>query len=386
VQPPAPSPTDTRPPAEQVRGPSKRLVVCTDGTWNDLTKGHPTNVLKVARAVKRHDPEGIPQIVYYHSGVGTGTDFVDRFIGGATGFGISRNICDAYNFVVQNYAPGDQLFLFGFSRGAYTARSLAGLIRNCGILRPEHGHRFTEAYELYRSRDPGAHPEAERSVEFRERYCHPASAITFVGVWDTVGALGVPLGFARYLVKLYGLATGKPLLYEFHDVTLSSFIDHAYHAVAIDEKREAFRPALWTVSKRRGPNQTFEQEWFRGAHSNVGGGYRATGLSDAALSWMADRAERHGLRLSLDVLDPPVRPRDEPPEENQSVVYRLLAVLKKVNAATVQVGLSPLEIADLEQRVDWRGDYHRPVPGGAAFASYASPPPDRPGQTLKRAG
>src|SRR5262249_1551234 len=129
---------------------NKRLVVCCDGTWNDFLKGTVTNVVKFARAVKQHDRHGVPQVVYYHPGVGTGTNIVDRLVGGATGLGISSNIREAYSFVVQNYAPGDELYLFGFSRGAYTARSLAGLIRNCGILRRKHAHRLTDAYDLYR--------------------------------------------------------------------------------------------------------------------------------------------------------------------------------------------------------------------------------------------
>ena len=348
----------------QANGRPKRLVICTDGTWNDPVHNQVTNVWKLARAVKRYDASGTPQIVYYHPGVGTGTDIVDRIIGGSTGFGISRNMRDVYGFIVQNYAPGDELFLFGFSRGAFTARSLAGLIRNSGILRPECGHLFTEAYELYRNRDVSTHPKSSQAIEFRTANSYGDTTVKFLGVWDTVGALGVPLGFARYGLKLWESVTGKRYLYEFHDVELSSFVKHAYHAVAIDERREAFRPTLWTSDAVRiPPDASFEQIWFPGVHCNVGGGYEAAGLSDLALTWMADRAQLHGLDLSLDILHPAVDADEhERPQNSQRWLYQLLAVLKKLNAATVRVGLDPDEVKNLDENVTWRGDYMRGVP------------------------
>jgi len=338
----------------------KRLVVCTDGTWNDLTKGHPTNVIKIARAVKRVDANGVPQVVYYHQGVGTGTDAVDRLLGGSTGWGISHNLRDAYNFLVMNYTPGDELYLFGFSRGAYTARSLAGLIRNVGILRPERAHLVGKAYDHYRDRTDATHPTAPESLHFVKANSHPDVRIHFVGVWDTVGALGVPLGFARYGLKIWGAFTGNPLRYEFHDMELSSHVNHAYHAVSKHEQREAFRPTLWNVPTGRSAEQTFAQKWFAGVHCNVGGGYEAAGLSDCALVWMAEYARKLGLEMDLEILDPPIMPDDkQPPEKNQTLMYRALAVLKKLNAHKVGVGFSPAEIEDLRSNVDWLGDYHR---------------------------
>jgi uncharacterized protein (DUF2235 family) len=345
----------------------RRLVVCTDGTWNDPLKDTPTNVVKIARAVRRRDTDGVTQVVYYHPGVGTGAVAADRVLGGATGLGISRNICDAYNFIVQNYDVGDEIFLFGFSRGAYTARSIAGLIRNSGILRPECGHRLNEAYELYRSRGDENHPNSDRAKTFRSNYGYDDSRIDFVGVWDTVGALGVPLGFARYALKLGAAATGAVYKYEFHDVALSSFVDHAYHAVAMGERREAFQPTLWTASQRP-PEQSFEQVWFRGVHCDVGGGYPQAGLSDAALKWMMDRAQRHGLALDVQAIVPEVTENyDQPAGESQRLMYRAVAVLKKLNALTLAVGFTAEEAADLRQRVDWAGNYTRPVPTDATL-------------------
>lgn len=349
------------------RSGARRLVVCTDGTWNDPAKDEPTNVYKIARAVQRTGEDGSPQVVYYHAGVGTGTDIVDRVIGGATGLGISKNIRDAYNFLMLNYQPDDQIFLFGFSRGAYTARSLAGLIRNAGILRPERGHLFRDAYELYRNRDRDAHPDAPASLRFRADNAYPDARIHFIGVWDTVGSLGVPLTFGPTLRKLIGAPFGKKFLYEFHDVGLSSFVDHAYHAVAIDEKREPFRPTLWTVKpdSPRAAGQSFEQRWFRGVHSNVGGGYAAAGLSDAALLWMAEAASRHGLGLDVGILYPEPTPSfDAAPASNQKILYRALAIAKKAYASTIAAGMGPDEIEAMQQ-VDWWGNYHRP--GGERF-------------------
>lgn len=341
------------------RGTFKRLVVCTDGTWNDVTKGHATNVVKLARAVRRFDADGVPQVVYYHQGVGTGTDTMDRVLGGSTGFGISHNIRDAYNFLIMNYTPGDEIYLFGFSRGAYTARSLAGLVRNAGILRPERSHLIGKAYDLYRDRSDATKPGADVSLRFRDDNSHPETRIHFVGVWDTVGALGVPLGFARYALKIWGALGGSEFRYEFHDVTLSSRVDHAYHAVSRHERREPFRPTLWMLPERAG-GQTFAQKWFDGVHCDVGGGYVPAGLSDASLVWMAQQAKAVGLDLDLSVIDPCVKPNGEQKaQDSQTMVYRVLAVLKKLNAYTLGIGFSKEEIEDLKGNVDWSGNYVR---------------------------
>lgn len=129
---------------------AKRLVICCDGTWNLADQPSKTNVAKVALAVRRRSAVGTEQRVYYHSGVGTNRR--ERLRGAAFGMGLSRNVLDAYRFLIHTYEPGDTLYLFGFSRGAFTARSLAGLVHNCGILRPEQAHRLDEAWALYRSR------------------------------------------------------------------------------------------------------------------------------------------------------------------------------------------------------------------------------------------
>ncbi len=278
----------------------KRLVVCCDGTWNrpdqvtsaappgggaKVTVSAPTNVAKLALVVRPQDASGMRQCMYYHPGVGTTRG--ERLRGGAFGLGLARNVRDAYRYLVDCYEPGDELFFFGFSRGAFTARSVAGFVRNAGILRPEHAHRLGDAYALYRSR--GAHPVSTEARLFRASYSYEPR-IRFVGVWDTVGALGIPLDGFPWLNRRN----------QFHDVALSSIVDAAYQALAIDERRRPFRPAVWAPSTT--PGQILQQVWFSGVHCDVGGGNAGHGLSDIALAWLAARAGECGLDLDHDAL------------------------------------------------------------------------------------
>ncbi len=261
---------------------SKRIVICSDGTWNRPDSKHVTNVVKIARALKARDTAGTEQVVFYDWGVGTG-ELGDKVKGGAFGKGLDKNIQDAYRFLVHNHAPGDEIFLFGFSRGAYTVRSLAGSINNCSLLKREHADKSPEAYKMYRSENPPNVPEAK---SFRKRHSKEV-AIKFLGVWDTVGALGIPIGLFK------GFNEKK---YSFHDTTLSrSLIQNASHALAIDEKRKPFKPTIWKTQKNR---ENTEQAWFAGVHSDVGGGYLETGLSDIALDWMLQKARGCGLAFN----------------------------------------------------------------------------------------
>jgi uncharacterized protein (DUF2235 family) len=263
----------------------KRLVVCCDGTWNLPDQRSPTNVTKVALAVAEQDRHGIEQRVFYHHGVGTHR--WDRLRGGAFGAGLSRDVCDAYRFIVKNYEPGDELFFFGFSRGAFTARSTVGLVRNAGIIRPENIDLVDEAYALYRSRAETKKPRGREAVLFRQAYSHE-TRIRFIGVWDTVGKLGIPVGPTR----LIGPINKR---FEFHDAELSTDVDAAYQALAIDEKRLPFEPAVWKVRTDAPSHQQVEQVWFSGVHCDVGGGNPDHRLSDCALLWMVDRAISCGL-------------------------------------------------------------------------------------------
>ena len=278
----------------------KKIVVCSDGTWNkpgikDRGKPVKTNVQKIYEAINTGTSQ-TPQLKYYGQGVGTGFTLGDMILGGSTGLGIDANIMNAYKFLMWNYEPGDEIYLFGFSRGAYTVRSLAGFIRNCGIMQPGYLHLISEAYNLYRDRSSITHPDSDLMKSFKRAYGinQEETFIHFIGVWDTVGALGIPL-------KWFDIMNRR---YQFHDVTISSQIKYAYHALAVDEKRKTFTPTLWQLSPKavEDGSQISEQVWFPGVHSNVGGGYADSGLSDIALQWMIDKARNTGLEFDNDAL------------------------------------------------------------------------------------
>lgn len=278
---------------------NRRIAVCCDGTWNtpehrDEGKVSPTNVVKMAQAIAERDPGGAPQLVYYDEGVGT--RWLDHLRGGAFGYGLSENIRQAYRYLVEHYEPGDEIFLFGFSRGAYTARSAAGFIRKCGLLKREHAFRIDEAYTFYRRRDDASHPAAQEAQDFRSRYAREIR-IKFIGVWDTVGALGIPFGLLSIFNRVL----------EFHDVKLSSYVDCAFQALAIDERRRFFVPAIWE-RQAHAVDQVVEQAWFAGVHSNVGGGYADAGLSDISFQWIREKASGCGLAFRDDYIQRRVHP------------------------------------------------------------------------------
>ena len=274
---------------------NKSLVLCCDGTWNtadQVTKNGEvcvTNVLKLASRVAKEKNAGVAlQIIYYDQGVGT-HDAFDRIAGGAFGEGLEDNINDGYRFLVANFEPGDDIYLFGFSRGAYTARSIAGMIRRCGILRRDAVRQYPRAKELYRS---GIAADDPNAVAFRgQNAIEDVTPIKCIGVWDTVGALGIPL-------RAFGAWNQRK--YQFIDTKLSPTVAFAFHALAVDEHRDPFIPTLWQPTKAQG--QVVEQAWFAGAHSDVGGGYEEAGLSDIALEWMMACARRASLEFDTKVI------------------------------------------------------------------------------------
>ncbi|MEC7816559.1 MAG: DUF2235 domain-containing protein [Pseudomonadota bacterium] len=266
----------------------KRIAICFDGTWNrpeqNLGEDFPTNVLQFARAIRPSDGQGTEQVVFYDWGIGS---YHDQIRAGATGHGLEKNVMDGYRFLVHNYEPGDEIFLFGFSRGAYTARSLCGMINNCSILRKEHGNRIEEAFRLYKTKK--YKPNDEHSMDWKRRFAvTERTRIKFVGVWDTVGALGLPFTF-------FGLIKDQDL---FYDRKIGSNIEVARHALSLDEEREDFEPTLW----EQRPEVDLAQVWFAGVHSDVGGGYPpdkdGTSLADIPLLWLAEEAEKHSLVFS----------------------------------------------------------------------------------------
>jgi uncharacterized protein (DUF2235 family) len=281
----------------------KRLAICCDGTWNtpDQTDGGvpaPTNVVKLYNAVTGSDAGGTEQLRYYHSGVGTDPGWFDKLTGGSLGVGLDRNIMSAYRYICDHYEPGDEIYLFGFSRGAYTVRSLAGLIGSCGVLvttglpDAEMWKRVQRLFkEGYREGGEQARKAARAAWAAQGWKFHAPAVggqkpIHFLGVWDTVGALGIPDNMA--LLNLLDDVRA----HSFHDTELGGSIKTARHAVAIDEMRATFQPTLWTNAK---DHPDVKQIWFPGVHSDVGGGYKETGLADGALKWMLDEAGNCGL-------------------------------------------------------------------------------------------
>lgn len=259
---------------------TKRLVVCFDGTWNSPDQGeYLTNVIKIMRAIRSADDTGASQIVFYDSGIGTDAGRVSRVIAGTFGRGLDQNVKDGYRFLAHNWQPGDEIYLFGFSRGAFTARSLCGLLTAAGLLRKSKMDRMQEAWQVYQTeknkRDPAQLKSLRADAEVDVR-------VKCLGVWDTVGALGVP----GQLLQPFNVK------YRFHNTDLCDAVEHAFHALAIDEKRGPFEPTLW--QKERGEElkqRTVEQVWFPGVHSNVGGSCADAGLSDTALKWMVQRVQ-----------------------------------------------------------------------------------------------
>lgn len=284
----------------------KRLVVCCDGTWNRADSKHVTNIEKIARTVEtdllpgaRPGDPPVQQMVVYLSGVGTSGYLADRLLGGAFGFGLFENVSSGYRWLALNYEPGDEIFVFGFSRGAYTARSLVGMIGRVGLLTRDSliADQLPEAVDRYRRRRPDPRSwHGSSDKRFREVNSHAGVTVAFLGVFDTVGALGVPGAFWRR--------------HQFHDVELSDAVLCARQALAVDEHRMKFEPSLWEASADGAGapaepdpvDPRVKQVWFEGAHSDVGGGYAATGLSDTALEWMTKEAESRGLRFDEPLL------------------------------------------------------------------------------------
>jgi uncharacterized protein (DUF2235 family) len=302
---------------------SKNIVICFDGTWNTADAQYPTNVVKTAQLIAPEDGEGDEQAVFYDSGVGSSRTIVantiNRMLGGAFGAGLLDNIERAYRNLIFNYAPGDRIFIFGFSRGAFGARSFCGLLRTCGILDKDHIRCVPDALELYRQRDAEKGPDAEACVKFRQErsvacyHSQPSDLkkhalnVEYLGVWDTVGALGIPNGFL-FIGGLERLAKRFNRRYEFHDPNLSSMVRSARHAVAIDERRLTFKPTLWEniveLNQKAGwtppAPPPYEQVWFPGDHASVGGGGLYNGLWEASLTWVVAGARNNGLAIRED--------------------------------------------------------------------------------------
>ena len=258
----------------------KRLIYCLDGTWNTDDAAIPaTNVAKLHRAVASSDSRGIRQISHYLQGIASTAGERAQFLRGAVGYGVSERICRTYALLMEEFEPGDEIYLFGFSRGAFEARSLAGLIDLFGIGKRGQPFDVDEAWALYRTAEA---KRSETALRELRSAAHFPVRIKCLGVWDTVGNVGNPI-FSR------GFAARRQA---FHDTRWSGVADTGLHALAIDEMRGTFRPILWTLptGTQLPAHQHVEQVWFAGTHADIGGGWRESGLSDVSLHWMAERS------------------------------------------------------------------------------------------------
>jgi uncharacterized protein (DUF2235 family) len=280
--------------------PMRRLAVFLDGTFNAVDDN--TNVWRLKCLCAPKDKNGVEQLVYYSKGV-------NGFLGGVAGKGLDGLIQGAYEWLIDQYSEGDEIFIFGFSRGAYAARSLAGLIMMCGLLRSGAAMGVKQIYKRYQ------HADEEDTIwalkerggigrNTEERWLLKYSQcvnIKVVAVWDTVGSLGLPLG------HIPGISSST---FGWLHTGLRRPLQNAYHAIAVDEHRAAFAPTLWTVHKHKDPNRklppprpldSVEQRWFVGAHANVGGGYLSDTLAQIPLRWIMKKASSQGLEFKDDV-------------------------------------------------------------------------------------
>jgi len=258
----------------------KNIVICCDGTDNQIEEDN-TNVVRIFRCIPNGTTENdTEQRTYYDPGVGTfsakrfsPTNKIGKLLGSAFGWGVQKNINDAYRYLMDTYEEGDYVYLFGFSRGAFTVRALSGMLNKCGLLTSGSYNLIPYAAKIY-----GEHDNNETASFFKEHYARHCTP-HMIGVFDTVSSLG--LFYSRL---------------RFFDQSLAPDIPYAYHAVSIDEQRPKFPVSLWD-ERTAAPDQTIEQVWFGGVHSDVGGGYSRKGLSDIPLNWMLQKCSQAGLTI-----------------------------------------------------------------------------------------
>lgn len=270
---------------------SKRIAFYADGTWDSAQ--NQTNVYKLYKATTITSE----QVPFYDDGVGSDGTPLEKIAGGAMGDGLFQKIRDGYTKIAHVYEQDDEIYIFGFSRGAYTARSLAGMIAICGLPTGDFDDQLVNAaFQAYR--------DASKRADLAKNYELYDAQIEMVGVWDTVGSLGIPALFGKV----------DPILCGFLDTSLHPDVWNAYQALAIDERRQEFPPTLWTPPSPPVDGHVLEQVWFCGVHCDVGGGYPETGLSDITLGWMMGKATNLGLQF-----DPTVAAQYASPAANSAL-------------------------------------------------------------------
>lgn len=289
---------------------SSRTGSASDSFMNTVTSGKfsdvagriipPSNITRLTRAIKSQSSSGIPQIVFYQAGVASVGTIGEKIVGGITGDGLAEYVRESYSFIANNYNEGDEIFLIGFSRGAFTARSIGGLIGNIGILTKAGLASFPVIYQDYAHRHDKRYKSPSPNIPFPNKpsafdpsYARELSQrrlttlnvpIKAIGVFDTVGSLGIPVfpstGFFSRATEWFGDFSE----YRFYDTALDDCVENAFQALALDERRESYSPTLW--EKRQGNKTNLIQVWFPGVHSNVGGGYPDQELANITLAWM----------------------------------------------------------------------------------------------------
>ena len=275
----------------------RNLILCSDGTGNAGGRTRGTNVWRLFNYVDWHDGE-VEQRAFYNDGVGTDSWRPLKILGGAFGWGLSGNIRELYSFAAQNYRPGDRLFFFGFSRGAFTVRSAVGLINTCGLLSREsclaHPELVRELLRIYRF--ASTKKRDERLKAFRKQHPTRTPTVTCIGVWDTVDAIGMPVDELKpFFGGLYRLLFRRGM-YDFDDSVLRG-VEYGFQALALDDERKTFHPNIWNDPEIRNGGPKIEQVWFAGAHSDVGGSYAKDSLSYASLDWMLGKVAKLGLKF-----------------------------------------------------------------------------------------
>jgi Uncharacterized alpha/beta hydrolase domain (DUF2235) len=275
---------------------NRRFVILLDGTWqSDRGERPPTNIVHLRDLILPRvetKTATIIQQIYYDAGVGTDGSPLKRLWDAATGGGLEDAVRAAYRFLCLNFTPGMEIYVFGFSRGAFSARSLVGYIHAAGLLKPEAcgAENESRAWQFYRTPKRRRLP-AEKLALAGLCWGEAGVRVNCLGVFDTVGMRGIPADAFRWRnARKYG----------FHDTDLSSIVDYAFHALALDEGRKHFSATLWSYSFHSS-NRRVEQVWFPGTHSDVGGGIEDTHLSNIPLCWMTSRVQDCGLGLAFDL-------------------------------------------------------------------------------------
>jgi len=279
---------------------SKNIILLSDGTGQRGGVGYETNVWSLYKSIVHNNPN---QLICYDDGVGSQKSRVQKILGGMTAFGLAQNVRDLYTFLIRHWEPEDRIYLFGFSRGAFTVRILSDLIAHCGIIRLNPNitseNQLNELIESAYVATLKAYHHPKYAKAFNDTYSWNVKPnIHFIGVWDTVGAIGVPFKQARF-------AMHNLIEYGFRGHALNDCVNYAAHAISIDDNRETFHPVVWDERIDHNPER-INQMWFAGVHTNIGGGYPKNQLSRVSLEWMIDQIkladEKAGLSDSESLL------------------------------------------------------------------------------------